>query len=578
LTEIAFIGHGETEFVEIKNISDKPVSLEGVRFTDGVRYDFSTSPTTSLFPGEHVIVYGSENKADKWERRERINIAGLYDGDLDRDERLVLVDRNNKEIANVYYDDDWFVITDREYLPWSLTAIDDYAPTEAFNSSINWRPSSQHGGSPGMDDPRTTPDPESIVINEVLTKSSDGFNDLIELHNRTDADVDIGYWYLGDYNGDGDGADFDPTEMLTRYRIAPKTILPAGGYLTLSREDNFASETDLGTNSQFGLSSFGESLHLIAANEYGEMLGYSHSVSFAGTDIDVSYGRVELSNGTSTFTVMSQPTFGAPNSEPEFGPVVIDQVMYSVADGHPYIRLNNISDDDIDSWVDKDGGHWRVGGVIDYRFQESDTGIPAGGYGFLAGIDPAEFRSRYGVPADIPVFGPFEDSMSSKRGVISLYRPGLEDRSLLTDRVEYVNASPWPLIQNDVAMTRRSASLLGEDPLAWTDSTIINASPDLRYLGSGQFFMNAFKTNAMAILGHDALSVSVHRAVPGDANGDGVFNSRDFVQVFQASKYNKSEFASWIEGDWNLDGVFNSTDFVTAFTQSDYSVTSAINN
>ncbi|MCA9212108.1 MAG: lamin tail domain-containing protein, partial [Planctomycetales bacterium] len=567
LTEIASIGHGHTEFVEIKNIGDEPVSLEGVRFVDGVEYNFSESKTNSLFPGEYLIVYGKDNKVNDWSNLESINMTGPFRGDLNREERLELVDSQNRAIASVYYDDDWFVITDREYLPWSLTAIDEDAEPSAFSTVLNWRPSSEHGGSPGMRDAQEMPLPESVVINEVLTKSSDGFNDRIELHNTTDQPIDIGHWFLGDY----DGATDDPDRTLTRYRIAPGTVIPAGGYLTLSREDNFANKNDLGSNSQFGLSSFGESLHLVAADEYGEILGYSHSVEFAGTDIDISYGRVELSNGSSGFYVMSEPTFGKPNAAPTFGPIVIDQVMFQVEQAIPYVRFHNITSGQVVLYENEEQS-WRVGGTIDYEFSSLNEPILPEGYAYLVGSDPREFRSAYEIPTQIPVYGPFGDTLNRLAGEVSLYRPGLENRRMLADRVEYRIESPWPQIASDVAITRTSNSIVGQDPIAWIDSTIVEEQPEFRHRGNGMFFMQAFSTTPQDRNAHNALGVALVQAQPGDANGDGVFNSRDFVQVFQAAKYGTGEIASWLEGDWNDDGLFNSSDFVTAFRIGHYDV------
>ena len=53
--------------------------------------------------------------------------------------------------------------------------------------------------------------------------------------------------------------------------------------------------------------------------------------------------------------------------------------------------------------------------------------------------------------------------------------------------------------------------------------------------------------------------------VAGDSNFDGVFDSGDFVQVFQSGKYETGQPASIEEGDWNGDGVFDSSDLVFAF-------------
>ena len=45
-------------------------------------------------------------------------------------------------------------------------------------------------------------------------------------------------------------------------------------------------------------------------------------------------------------------------------------------------------------------------------------------------------------------------------------------------------------------------------------------------------------------------------SVYGDANLDGIFNSADLVQVFQANGYEDDVDANstWAEGDWNGDG------------------------
>ncbi len=51
----------------------------------------------------------------------------------------------------------------------------------------------------------------------------------------------------------------------------------------------------------------------------------------------------------------------------------------------------------------------------------------------------------------------------------------------------------------------------------------------------------------------------------GDANLDGVFNTQDFVRVFQVGKFEVDAPALWSEGDWTADQRFNTSDFVKAF-------------
>lgn len=56
----------------------------------------------------------------------------------------------------------------------------------------------------------------------------------------------------------------------------------------------------------------------------------------------------------------------------------------------------------------------------------------------------------------------------------------------------------------------------------------------------------------------------------GDANLDGEFSSKDFVDTFLAGKYESGENAGWAEGDWTADGLFSSADFVAAFIDGGY--------
>ena len=67
-----------------------------------------------------------------------------------------------------------------------------------------------------------------------------------------------------------------------------------------------------------------------------------------------------------------------------------------------------------------------------------------------------------------------------------------------------------------------------------------------------------------------------HHSHSGDANGDAVFDSSDFVQVFQAGEYEDDidGNSTFREGDWNGDGDFDTTDFVLAFQTGRYEMES----
>lgn len=65
---------------------------------------------------------------------------------------------------------------------------------------------------------------------------------------------------------------------------------------------------------------------------------------------------------------------------------------------------------------------------------------------------------------------------------------------------------------------------------------------------------------------------SLRKTYFGDANLDGVFDSGDFVVVFQAGQYEDTTpgNSGWATGDWNGDADFDSGDFVTAFQAGGY--------
>ena len=61
--------------------------------------------------------------------------------------------------------------------------------------------------------------------------------------------------------------------------------------------------------------------------------------------------------------------------------------------------------------------------------------------------------------------------------------------------------------------------------------------------------------------------------LPGDSNGDGIFNSSDLITAFAANEY-EDQFnlnSTFQEGDWNGDGDFDSSDLVFVFQAGTYS-------
>ncbi len=286
-----------TEYIELTNVGSQTINLNLARFTKGIDFTF---PSVLLPAGGYCLLvkdivafearYGSD-----------LPVVGQYVGSLSNaGERIELLDAMDNTIQSFEYSDEWFDLTDG--LGFSLTVTNPQ--TADLNDKSAWRPSAYSGGSPGADDGGLVPELGSVVINELLANSAGGGPDWIELYNATAQDIDIGGWYLSD-----DGND------LTKYRIAPGTVIPAGGYLVFYESLHFDNEYDPGCREPFGLSKEGETVYL-HSGEAGVLTGYSEQQEFGPSEAGVSLGRWQGSAGSYVFVALKEPTPGAANAEP----------------------------------------------------------------------------------------------------------------------------------------------------------------------------------------------------------------------------------------------------------------------
>jgi hypothetical protein len=319
-----FIDNSMFEFLEIKNTGSVSVSLDGIRFTGGVDFTF---PDVSIAAGQCLVVAANPDAfLFRYPGRGSALIPGSYTGQLSSTgETLSLETALGGVIQQFTYSDGWYSHTDGA--GFSLTVRDPAQALSAWDSSDGWRSSAAPGGTPGYEDTLVTPG--SIVINEVFPHSDEPQGDMIELHNTTDAAIDVGGWFLSDEEG-----------ALTKYRIAAGTIIPAHGYLVLTQTANFGDTApDPGRLSGFALSEYGDDLYL-SSNVSGVAGGYREHVDFEATPNGVAQGLFYKGTGGTDFTLLSVPTFGAgPNFPgaandvlPYAAPLVINAVMYHPAD------------------------------------------------------------------------------------------------------------------------------------------------------------------------------------------------------------------------------------------------------
>jgi len=137
------------EFIELKNISANDIHLDGVRFTDGIEFDFSQATNFSIAAGETLLLV--ENRAAFLARYPGVSpdkIAGEYDANLSNDgERIEILAADDSVIHAFTYNDQlpWPTAADGD--GFSLELIDPDSNPDHDNGN-NWRASRGIHGTP----------------------------------------------------------------------------------------------------------------------------------------------------------------------------------------------------------------------------------------------------------------------------------------------------------------------------------------------------------------------------------------------------------------------------------------------
>ena len=167
---------GLAEYIELMNVSDSvTLDLAGVKFTNGIDFDFTGSSVTSLAPGGRVLVV-RDLAAFELAYGEGLPVAGIFANSTslsNAGEELKLEDASNGTIKEFSYNDKspWPVAADT--LGYSIVLR---APGKNLDPSepINWRASVAPGGTPGSSDSTL------LAGNPSDDLDGDGLNALLE--------------------------------------------------------------------------------------------------------------------------------------------------------------------------------------------------------------------------------------------------------------------------------------------------------------------------------------------------------------------------------------------------------------
>ena len=199
------------------------------------------------------------------------------------------------------------------------------------------------------------------------------------------------------------------------------------------------------------------------------------------------------------------PPLGGANAGPLVGPIVISEIMYHPPDvfsngaywndtEDEYIELRNITASPVELFDSaRPTNTWKLGRAVDLIFPTNTT-LAANGFALVVNFDPisepaqlAAFRTKFGVGASIPVFGPYQGNLDNASGNVSLYRPDETALSnvvadVLVDQVQYTDQPPWPVAADGLghALHRVNLTAYGNDPANWTSA---NPTPGAAIVG-----------------------------------------------------------------------------------------------
>ena len=471
----------EFEFLELKNTGATTLSLGGLSFTSGISFDFTNG--TSLAAGGSLLLV--RNPAAFKTRYPAATPNGVFGGSLaNGGETLTLTHTLLGTVLSFTYDDDlpWPLAADG--LGFSLVLRHPGGPDDP-DDATSWQASATAGGSPGAPEPANSIPP--IVINEVLSRSSNPTGDFVELYNPTTSSAAIGGWYLTDNIAEP-----------RKYRLAEGTTIAAGGFLVLD-ESQLAP---VGAINPLRLNAAGDQIYLFSGNSSSNLTGYSHGFQFGPAAEDVSFGRQPLSSGGEDFPAQLRITRGAANSGPNIGPVVITEIHY-----HPllaedaFVEIKNLSSNPQPLF---DPAHttntWRVGG-LNYSFP-SGSQLAPGQLALLTIDDPTSFRTRFQIPPEVLVFGPVAGTLQHSGELLEIQKPDAPDSNrvdyITVDAVRYNDRGGWPAAADGAgpSLQKSQPSSYGNDPVNWTAAV---ATPGYAWPGGSRPTITQQPQSAVAV-------------------------------------------------------------------------------
>jgi len=499
---------GPNDFFEIFNLTNKPVAIGGTFVSDNVAQPMKARIPELSFIGTGWISGYLKFTADSSAAKYPADHVNFGFGDSDS---IGFYETNTFFPSPNQID--FIAATPAAYGVHTNDVSRGRLPDGSTNLVYFTKVNDYDTFSPGEPNFKILPYFNNGIINELLAHTDPPLEDAVEIQNRSSFSLDISGWWLSNQRSNR-----------KKYLIPNGPAIPVGGFRVIYEGVGSPSGFNgYGTNAVQPFtfnSAHGDQAVLSQVDANGNLTGYVIYEEFESSANGVSFGHYDTTQTNDyKFVAMSARSFGVDeplsveefrtgtgltNPFPRVGPIVINEIMYAPSNtvfnntnGVPttnqnpaeeYIEVRNISNTNVVMFDPLfPTNRYRIQTALNFSFPL--TNMPPNSFAVIVGFDPytdlvalANFRSRFNVASNVPIFGPWTGRLADSGDAVELYRPD-PPQSIIrpdygyvpwirTDKVNYKDSAPWPSGLSGAngtgrSLQRRNSSLFGNDAVNW---------------------------------------------------------------------------------------------------------------
>jgi hypothetical protein len=487
-----------SDFIELFNPTNKPVEIGGMYLTDTLTSQRKFQIPARSFIGTGWISGFLRFKADGDATTPRYPADELNFKLSDR-EQIGLSDTDGQTYVD--FIPPTFLNYGDQTSDISQGRLPDGSANIVFFPKIN----DYETRSPAEPNFLILPYTNNPIVSELLSHTDPPLEDAVEIQNRAGTNVNLSGWWLS-----------NSRLNRKRYLIPNGPAIPPGGFQVIY--EGVGSTSGFNTASALDPFTFnsahGDNIVLSQVDANGNLTGYIIYEEFEAAANGIPFGHYDTSvAGDYKFVAMSATTFGRDeannvtefrqgtgktNAYPKIGPVVINEIMFApqrtlfgtnvIVKQNPeeeFIELRNITSSSVPLYDPQyPTNHWKLQKAIEFVLPT--VNLAPNSFCLVVGFDPstnaaalANFRSRFNVSNDVPIFGPWIGQLNDGGDSIEFYRPDPvqlpphPDAGFVPyvriDKVNYKTSLPWPGGANETgfSLQRKNSLLFGNDPFNW---------------------------------------------------------------------------------------------------------------